>query len=184
MGGSDKKIQNVYLIGPMGAGKTSIGRQLARKLGLEFYDSDHVVEERTGASIPWIYDIEGEEGFLQREIKVIEELTKLQGVLLATGGGTVISPENRKALRANGFIVYLKTSLDDQMERVKRSKKRPLIVGAGRRAVLKNLRVEREPFYEKLADISYNTDGRPLSVVVDEILKGLQKKGILQKKEK
>lgn len=172
-----EKPYNIYLIGPMGAGKTSIGRHLAAKLGLEFYDSDQVIEERTGANIPWIYDIEGEEGFQQREIKVIAELTKLNGVLLATGGGTVAKQENCDALAANGIIIYLKTSLDDQIERIKRSKKRPLTtVKEERRDLLKGLRVQREPQYESLANITCNTDGKLLHVVVNELLEALRVK--------
>jgi shikimate kinase len=174
---TDNQSYNIYLVGPMGAGKTSIGRQLARKLNLKFYDSDQVIEERTGADIPWIYDIEGENGFQNREIKVIAELTKLRGILLATGGGTVASSENRHALVNNGIIVYLKTSLNDQMERIRYSKKRPLATeNTERRDFLKILRIEREPFYEQLANITCNTDGKMLRSVVTEILQELIEK--------
>lgn len=177
MGISSKDKKNIYLIGPMGAGKTSIGRKLAEKMGLTFYDSDQVIEERTGIDIPWIYDIEGEEGFQQREIKVISELTKLKGILLATGGGTVATAENREALLKNGITIYLKTSLDDQIERIKHSKKRPLVTAKDeRRQVLKNLRSKREPLYEQLAHITYDTDGKSVQRVVSEILKILQEK--------
>lgn len=164
-------VQNIYLIGPMGAGKTSIGKQLARKLHLKFYDSDHVIEEQTGATIPWIYDIEGESGFQQREIKVISELTKLKGILLATGGGTVALLQNRQALtESQGIIIYLKTSLEGQIERVKYSKKRPIITGDERIPFLKKIRAQSEPFYEQLANISYNTDNKSLHLVVNDLL--------------
>jgi len=171
----DMKKQNVYLVGPMGAGKTSIGQKLSQKLGLQFYDSDQIIEKRTGATIPWIYDIEGEEGFQQREMKVIAEFTQLQGILLATGGGTVDVEANRISLGQNGIIIYLKTSLDDQIERIKYSKKRPITAEEeARREMLKNLRKQREPFYEELADIVYDTDGKSLPKVVNELLQKLQ----------
>lgn len=168
---------NIYLVGPMGAGKTSIGQKLSQRLGLKFYDSDQIIEERTGATIPWIYDIEGEEGFQQREAKVIAEFTKIQGILLATGGGTVAVADNREALAKNGIIIYLKTSLDDQIERIKYSKKRPITAEEeARRETLKNLRGQREPFYKELANIECDTDGKSLPVVVNEILQKLQSK--------
>jgi len=171
------KKENVYLVGPMGAGKTSIGQKLSQKLGLQFYDSDQIIEKRTGATIPWIYDIEGEEGFQQREVKVIAEFTKLQGILLATGGGTVDVEANRIYLRQNGIIIYLKTSLDDQIERIKYSKKRPITAEEeARREMLKNLRKQREPFYEELADIVCDTDGKSLPKVVNELLQKLHSK--------
>jgi shikimate kinase len=169
--------KNIYLVGPMGAGKTSIGKQLARRLQLTFYDSDQVIEERTGADIPWIYELEGEAGFHQREIKVVAELVQLKNILLATGGSTVIVPENRVALATTGIVIYLKTSLDDQMERIKRSKKRPLVEhGEERRKLLRTIRATREPFYEELAQITYNTDNRQPRSVVADLLRILHKK--------
>lgn len=174
---STQKEYNIYLIGPMGAGKTSIGRKLASKLGLKFYDSDQVIEEQTGADIPWIYDIEGEKGFQKRETKVIAELTQLKGILLATGGITIITPENRTALANNGIIIYLKASLDDQVERVKRSKKRPLATENKERLNhLEALRKECEPLYEALADITFTTDGKALHILITEILTALNDK--------
>lgn len=167
--------ENIYLIGPMGAGKTSIGKILAKELKKDFYDSDQVIEERAGADILWIYDLEGPEGFRQREIKVIAELVKLENIVLATGGGTVISSENREALASNGTIVYLKTSLDDQVRRTSRSKKRPLSREAElRRNALINLRKECEPLYQELADIICDTDGKTANSIVLFITKQLK----------
>lgn len=176
----NSKKRNIYLIGPMGAGKTSVGSRLAKKLKLQFYDSDQVIEQQTGADIPWIYDVEGEDGFQRREIKVIADLTKLDCILLSTGGGSVMSQENRAALKGNGVVIYLKTSLDNQMERVKRSKKRPLVnESEERRDHLRNLRVKLGVFYEDLADIVYETDGKSLYHVVSDIVKILKNQGLI-----
>lgn len=175
-----RKQKNIFLIGPMGAGKTSIGRELAKLLRLEFYDSDHVIEERTGADVPWIFDIEGEDGFRKRETKVIAELTQLQGIVLATGGGVVAVPENRIALASHGIIVYLKTSLEDQVERTSRSKKRPLSrEEMERQATLENLRSEYGPLYEEMADLTYDTNNHSVRFVAQEIIKKLQEKNYI-----
>lgn len=164
----------------MGAGKTSIGREIAKRLHLAFYDSDEIIEERTGADVPWIFDLEGEEGFRKREAKVIAELTKLQGIVLATGGGAVALPENRIALASYGIVVYLKTSLPDQMERTGRSKKRPLPKNDNiRQAALKNLRAEYEPLYEELADLSYDTDNLSVKFVARDVIRKLREQGYL-----
>jgi shikimate kinase len=167
-----KNIQNVYLIGPMGAGKTSIGKALAADLGLQFYDSDQVIEERAGVDIPWIYDLEGEEGFRQREKKVIAELVQLKGIVLATGGGTVALPENRAALATNGTIIYLQTTLENQLQRVSQSKKRPIVTEElERRKLLEALHTKYEPLYLELADFVYHTDHKPTAIVIAEIKK-------------
>ena len=121
------KKQNVFLVGPMGAGKTTIGRFLAGELKLEFKDADREIEERCGADISWIFDMEGEEGFRRRETEVIEELAQDSGLCIATGGGAVLKAENRTALMAHGIVVYLKTSVDQQVQRTSRDKKRPLL---------------------------------------------------------
>jgi shikimate kinase len=174
------KKNNIFLIGPMGAGKTSIGREIAKRLHLAFYDSDEIIEERTGADVPWIFDLEGEEGFRKREAKVIAELTKLQGIVLATGGSAVALPENRVALASYGIVIYLKTSLPDQMERTGRSKKRPLARDDKiRQETLKNLRAEYEPLYEELADLSYDTDNFSVKFVALDIIKKLREQGYL-----
>lgn len=167
------KVRNIFLIGPMGAGKSTIGRTLAKELKLEFFDTDEVIEERTGADISWIFDIEGEEGFRRREQKVIEELTLKNNIVLATGGGVVTTPENRAALAARGTVIYLRTSLEQQYERTKRDTKRPLLQTDDLEERLESLRREREPFYEELSDISFETDKHTVKAVANNIIKYL-----------
>lgn len=167
------KVRNIFLIGPMGAGKSTIGRALAKELKLEFYDSDEVIEERAGADISWIFDIEGEEGFRRREQKVIDELTQKTNIVLATGGGVVITPENRNALAGRGTVIYLKTSLQQQFERTKRDTKRPLLQTEDLEGRLESLRDEREPFYDELADVSFETDKLTVKAVANNIIKYL-----------
>ncbi len=174
------KRQNIYLVGPMGAGKTSIGRELAKELRLTFYDSDEVIEEKTGANIPWIIDIEGADGFKKREQDVIAELTKVQGIVLATGGGTVATVVNRTALAGYGIVVYLKASLEDQMERTSKSKKRPLSTADDeRKEALVDMRVNLGPLYEECADLVYCTDNRSVKAVAKDIIGKLQEQGLL-----
>lgn len=167
------KVRNIFLIGPMGAGKSTIGRALAKELKLEFYDTDEVIEERTGASISWIFDVEGEEGFRRREQKIVEELTQKNNIVLATGGGVVMTSENRNALAGRGTVIYLKTSLAQQFERTKRDTKRPLLQTPNLTDTLEVLRDEREPFYHELADVSFETDKLTVKAVANKIIKYL-----------
>lgn len=143
----------VFLIGPMGSGKTTIGRQVAEHLQLKFIDCDNELEKRTGADINLIFDIEGETGFRVRENRLLDELTQQSGILLATGGGVVVLEENRKILGDRGFIVYLEASVDKQMKRLTRDKKRPLLPGDDRRQGLEKLAKKRDPYYRELADL-------------------------------
>ncbi len=169
------KDNNLYLIGPPAAGKTSIGRELARVLGLEFYDSDLEIEKRAGADITWIFDIEGEEGFRVRERKVIEELTKLRGILLATGGGAIVDDQNRDRLSATGVVIYLSVSVEAQIARTEKDKKRPILQGdIDKREVLSEILIERQHLYEQIADITVNTDKRSVRSVVQEIMEKLE----------
>jgi len=131
-----KKPQNVFLIGPMGAGKSAVGRQLARLLHLNFMDSDDEIESRTGVDISFIFEKEGEDGFRKREAKVIDDLSKIEGVVLATGGGAVIAPQNRSHLGARGFVIYLYTTVDQQIARTQKGRDRPLLENGDRRAIL------------------------------------------------
>ncbi|MEW6176958.1 MAG: shikimate kinase AroK [Pseudomonadota bacterium] len=163
-------MKNTILIGPMGAGKSTIGRLLAKELRLPFKDSDKEIEQRTGASIPLIFDVEGEGGFREREHAVIADLCRLDGVVLATGGGAVMREDNRKALRAGGRVVYLCTSVDQQLERTARDRNRPLLQAADPRGVLASLMAVRDPLYRSIADVIIETDERPPRLVVMEIL--------------
>ncbi|OZB06892.1 MAG: shikimate kinase I [Idiomarina sp. 34-48-12] len=163
--------RNIFLVGPMGAGKSTIGRQLARQLHLEFFDSDTEIERRTGADISWVFELEGEEGFRLREEKVIEELTENTGIVLATGGGSILSKESRNRLSARGVVVYLQTTIEKQLARTQRDKRRPLISEADNpREVLENLAELRNPLYEEIADIVVRTDEQSTKVVIDQII--------------
>lgn len=155
----------------MGAGKSTIGRTLAKELKLEFYDSDEEIEERAGADISWIFDIEGEEGFRKREQRVIDELTRKNNIVLATGGGAVMTPENRTALAARGTVIYLKTSLEQQFERTRRDTRRPLLQTDDLETRLQELREARDPLYEEIADISFETDKLTVKAVSNQIIK-------------
>ncbi|HEB98818.1 MAG TPA: shikimate kinase AroK [Thiotrichales bacterium] len=165
---------NIFLVGPMGAGKSTIGRQLARELKHEFVDSDREIEERTGVDIPFIFDMEGEAGFRRREARVIDELTRRSGIVLATGGGAVLDPENRRHLASRGTVIYLRTSVDQQLARTARDKKRPLLQTEDPRARLEELLREREPLYRSVADIVVETDGRSVRDVVRELVRLLK----------
>lgn len=166
-----KKTQNIFLIGPMGAGKTTVGRMLAKELKREFYDTDEVIEARTGVDIPWIFDVEGEEGFRQREMAVVDELTQKTGVVLATGGSVVVEQQNRTHLAARGLVIYLKTTVDQQLERTEKDKKRPLLLQAtDREAVLRDIAINYDELYREIADHTFVTDNRSIRAVVNDIL--------------
>ena len=165
---------NVFLIGPMGAGKSTIGRQLAHALGVEFVDCDHAIEEQTGASIALIFDIEGEAGFRKREAAMIEQLTARDGVVLATGGGAVIDAGNRAHLRDRGTVVYLACSVAQQFERTRHSKHRPLLQAPDPKEKLRALLEAREPLYREVAHVVVETDHRSVGSVVKELVKRLK----------
>lgn len=162
--------RNIFLIGPMGAGKSTIGRQLAQMLNMDFLDSDSVIEERAGADIDWIFDLEGEEGFRKREERILNELTQAQGLVLSTGGGSVISKDNRNVLSARGIVVYLETTVDKQFERTQRDKKRPLLQNEDPYQTLVELAKVRNPLYEEIADITIKTDEQSAKVVANQII--------------
>ncbi len=166
-----KKPDNIFLIGPMGAGKTTIGRQLARELKMPFYDSDRVIEEHTGANIPLIFDLEGEEGFRKREQATIDELTQMQNIILATGGGAVLREENRRHLAERGTTFYLYSDLDSLLERTHKDKNRPLLHGEeSPEAVLKRLMDERDSLYRQTADHIIDTGNSSIHGVIKAII--------------
>ena len=154
----------------MGAGKSAVGRHLARTLHLSFVDSDDEIESRTGVDIPFIFEKEGEEGFRKREAVVIDDLSKMDGVVLATGGGAVINPDSRSRLGGRGFVVYLYTSVDQQVARTQKGRERPLLESSNPRETLQVLLDTRDPMYREIADIVVETDGRKVNSVANEII--------------
>lgn len=162
--------RNVFLVGPMGAGKSTIGRHLADELHLEFFDSDQEIERRTGADIAWIFDLEGEDGFRKREETIIHDLTDKQGIVLATGGGSIVSKIVRNRLSARGIVVYLQTTIDKQVARTQRDKRRPLLQNDDPEAVLIALGEARNPLYEEVADYVIETDEQSARAVANQII--------------
>jgi shikimate kinase len=164
---------NLFLVGPMGSGKSAVGKQLARLLRLPFYDSDAEIERRTGVDIPFIFEKEGEAGFRQREHETLEVLTARDHIVLATGGGAVLLPENRRLLAERGRVVYLKTSVAQQVERVRQGRARPLLSNVDPADKLEALMQLRAPLYAEIADITVCTDNRRVRNVADDVLREL-----------
>lgn len=161
---------NIFLVGPMGAGKSTVGKRLAEVRGMEFVDSDIEIEARTGVDIAYIFEKEGEEGFRRREHAVIRDLTQRSGIVLATGGGAILDHENRQWLSARGFVVYLHASLEQQVSRTARTENRPLLQAGGeRRDILQRLFEMRDPLYREIADFVLHTDGRNARALAREI---------------
>jgi shikimate kinase len=161
---------SVFLTGPMGAGKSTIGRQLSKRLKRSFHDSDHEIESRTGVDIPLIFELEGEAGFRKREKDVIDALTRLPDIILATGGGAILDPDNRARLAERGTVIYLHTSVNQQLRRTARDRNRPLLQTDDPRQRLADLMAIREPLYRECADIVIDTDGKRVMDVVREIM--------------
>ena len=168
------KLHRVFLVGPMGAGKSTIGKYLAQHLRLRFVDTDTEIEARTGADIPWIFDVEGEAGFREREQQVVEEMTHWEDVVLATGGGVVMRPENRLALASRGYVVYLYATVDEQVRRTRRDRRRPLLQAGDPEEVLRALMEVREPLYREIADHIIETDGCSPRTVAQKLVRELQ----------
>lgn len=168
------KTGNIFLVGLMGAGKTTIGKLLAKRLHKTFVDSDHELERRTGVKIPLIFELEGEAGFREREVALIRELSQSEDVVLATGGGAILRPENRAALAQNGTVVYLHARVDDLYARTKHDKNRPLLQTANPRAKLDELYLERDPLYREIADIVLTSGHQNVHHAVREVERRLR----------
>ena len=165
--------RNIFLIGPMGSGKTAVGRQLARLYRFAFLDSDADVEAKTGVDIAFIFEKEGEAGFRVRERESIERLTRLDGIVLATGGGAVIDPDNRRVLAERGAVVYLETSIEQQLERTRHARHRPLLNNTDPEEKLRELMTKRAALYAEIAQVTVSTDGRRVQLVAEEIQRAL-----------
>jgi len=172
-------MQNIFLVGLMAVGKSTVGRLLAQMLGAEFFDTDHVIEERAGADIAWIFDVEGEQGFREREQQVVDELTQRDGIVLATGGGVVLRAANRRMLAARGVVVHLDSPLERLVERTARDKKRPLLQQGKLRETLARLQADRAPLYQEIADYRFVTDRQGPKVLARMIEKKLREDGAI-----
>lgn len=180
--------QNIFLVGLMGSGKTTVGRLLAKRLGMRFVDSDHEIEARTGATISWIFEIEGEDSFRRREVETINDLTSQDGVVLATGGGAVVHPENRKNLKTRGTVIYLRATVNNILQRTMHDKSRPLLQTENRRQKIEELARQREKFYSEVADIIIDT-GRPnvhamVQTIMNQLANPDRKKNSFDKQKK
>lgn len=169
-----KVAGNLFLIGLMGAGKTTVGKILAKRLHWPFFDSDHEIEARTGVRIPIIFEIEGEEGFRNREVETIAELVTMNNVVLATGGGAVLRAENQQALKSHGTVIYLRANVDDLYERTKHDRNRPLLQTADPKARLQALFEQRDPIYRQLADVVIDTSRQNVNSLVAQLERKLQ----------
>jgi shikimate kinase len=170
------KAGNVFLVGLMGAGKTTVGRLLARRLKLRFYDSDQEIERRCGVKIPVIFEIEGEAGFRSREQQVIAELAVLEGIVLATGGGAVLADQNRRHLASGGTVVYLNARPEDLYERIRQDRHRPLLATADPLARLRELHAERDPLYRAVAELVVDTGAQSVQLLARELLDKLDER--------
>lgn len=166
---------NIFFVGLMGAGKTTVGKLLAKRLGKTFYDSDHEIESRTGVNIPVIFELEGEVGFRKRETTAIEELTAMHDIVLATGGGAVLSKQNRESLSQHGTVIYLRATVNELWHRTKNDKNRPLLQTDDPRAKLENLYTERDPLYREIADIIIDTGDQSVGSIVQHLEETLNK---------
>jgi shikimate kinase len=174
---------NIFLIGLMAVGKSTVGRLLADALGMTFYDADHLIEERAGAPVSWIFDVEGEAGFRDREQQVLEDITREQGIVLATGGGAVLRPENRAVLAARGIVVHLDCPIERLIERTRKDRKRPLLKNGNPREILTRLAEEREPMYRETAHYRFVTDRQGARALAREIERRLRADGVLDRCE-
>ena len=165
-----KKYKNIYLVGLMGSGKTTLGKILSKKIDKQFYDSDQVIEEKLGVDVPIIFEYEGEAGFREREKDILKELVGIQNIVLATGGGIILSKSNRDLLAKNGIVIYLKSNQKDLILRMKNDKTRPLLKNGNIEEIIKKLCKEREPLYEEIADFEIMTKNKRIHEIVNEIM--------------
>ncbi len=165
--------RNIYFIGLMGAGKTTVGKLLAKQLGRTFYDSDHEIEKRTGVKIPIIFELEGEEGFRKREKTAIQELSEMTNIVLATGGGAVLAKENRDVLKNTGVVIYLRANVNELWHRTRHDKQRPLLQNVDIRAKLEQLYAERDPLYTETATLIIDTGNQPVATIINRIEQAL-----------
>ncbi|MEE8495551.1 MAG: shikimate kinase [Xanthomonadales bacterium] len=168
-----KSGSNIYLIGPMGSGKTTVGQRVAKQLEMEFLDCDRKLEKQTGASINLIFDVEGESGFRKRESRMLKVLTSRQNILLATGGGTILDKENRELLKRTGLVVYLQTSVSQQLDRLRLDRTRPLLQEGDRQQKLTRLAAARNSLYEELADLVFPSTNRGPEITARHLTKAI-----------
>lgn len=173
----DSKNHNVFLIGLMAVGKSTVGRLLSEELQLPFFDTDRVVEERAGAEIAWIFDVEGEAGFREREHQAVDELTQREGVVLATGGGVILREDNRRNLAERGIVVFLDSPIDKLLQRTRHDKRRPLLQNGDPRATLERLSRERSPLYASIADYKFCADRHSAKTLARDIADRLRADG-------
>lgn len=170
------KIANIYLVGPMGVGKSTIGRKLARKLGKKFFDMDREIEKRTGATIPLIFDLEGEKGFRERESRLLDELTASEDIVLATGGGAVLSDKNRAILADRGTVIYLDGSPELLLKRTAHDHNRPLLETGDRLGTIKSILTVRQPLYAGIADMTLTVDKLSVKQIIEQISGFIEKR--------
>lgn len=166
---------SIFFIGPTGAGKTTIGRRVAQHFGLPFFDLDHEIEARTGAEVSLIFDIEGEAGFRRRETGLLDELTSRPSIVLATGGGAVLAEENQLMLRGRGFVVYLRTPVERQLQRLSRDKRRPLLQRPDRKEILQSMARDRNRIYESIADLIVDSEATSVAVMARKAARQIER---------
>ena len=161
----------IFIVGPMASGKSTLGKKLAQALSIDFVDTDREIEKKAGAEISWIFEVEGEKGFRERERKALEESIKEDDVVISTGGGIVTVKKNRDLIATKGKVVYLKTPLELQLKRTEKDKKRPLLAKGNKKQILEALKKERDPKYEEIADITIDQNGQKnRKAIIDEII--------------